>query len=170
MSDESILIGYVQETYSPTRGEAWFRQANDAALAALPEEDAGPALARPMFSVTGHTGMQGSFRGRSLIHFGGNFNSIGEDLEEWLAKFEALLRRLYWYRAEVLTLSGYTGPPVRVRYTASPDALARFHSNDPRPPQTWGIEVSELERGTKPPNPFVEEWLNSLSDRAQPPQ
>lgn len=147
MSNPGILIGYLHEalaTYRP-HDEGFFERANDVVLASLPDDDAWPPLSRAMFSVTGEGWARGSFRNRRLIHFAGHFNFIANDLHPWLDKFEDVLRKLYWRRAEVMLLEDYCSPPLSISYTASPDAIVGYSSPDPRPPQRWGVKLYILD-------------------------
>ena len=166
MSDPSIMIGYIDAIVPRDLADA-ARRMNDAVLAGLPETDQAPPLTRALFAVTGEGWQQGTLRGQRLIHFGGIFNYFGEDLEQWLDKFEGLLRRLYWYRAEVLTLSGYVRPSVRIRYKAEA-ARRQYRSDEPTPPQSWEIEVTELRDDVGPTNEYIGEWVESIRARAGP--
>lgn len=64
------------------------------AIATLPEEDTWPFLSRFMFSSSTNS-LQTTYKSQ-IIHFGASFKQIEWDWEEWLTKFEALLRRMYW--------------------------------------------------------------------------
>jgi hypothetical protein len=145
VSDANIVIGYISEalpTYQPDR--LFFRRANDAILTGLPLEDAWPPLCRSMFSVTGDDWHQGSFRGRRLIHFAGNINYLLGELGKWLDKFEDLLARMYWLDAEVLSMRGWSGPPLVLRYRVSPEAVRGYMSPAPQPPSAWELRASRI--------------------------
>lgn len=65
------------------------------ALSALPEEDdMWPFLSRSMFSSSTNS-IQTTYKSQ-IIHFGASFKQIEGAWEEWLTKFEALLRHMYW--------------------------------------------------------------------------
>jgi hypothetical protein len=145
VSDPNILIGYIEELRPDWRpGESFVWEANDAALAALPEDDAWPPLVRAMFSVTGPDELHGSHRRRRLIHFAGHLNHFIRDLGEWLDKFERLLRTLYWTRAEVLVLNCWSGPPVRLMYSVTSETIKGYDENPPRLPQAWEMRGGQL--------------------------
>src|SRR4051794_23212948 len=121
MSTPGVLIGYLHEALPQYRPDdpTVFVRANDAVLATLPDQDTSPPLSRAMFSTTGQGWNRGSFRDRRLIHFAGHFNFIADDLHPWLDKFEDVLRKLYWLRAEVLLREDYYLPPLCITYRAS---------------------------------------------------
>ncbi|HET7288354.1 MAG TPA: hypothetical protein VFI71_12825, partial [Pyrinomonadaceae bacterium] len=106
MGHRNTLSGHIQE--------AWYVKGSDRAteqlwhhnrrvLESLPDdaEEQWPYLGKRMFSTspmfTGpYTGtLVPTYRG-PVIYFGGSFSSIYQDWPEWLAKFENLLRQLYW--------------------------------------------------------------------------
>lgn len=64
------------------------------AISALPEEDTWPFLSRSMFSSSRNS-IQTTYKSQ-IIHFGASFKEIEWAWEEWLMKFEALLRKMYW--------------------------------------------------------------------------
>ena len=147
MSDANVLIGYVHEalpSYQPD-DRTFFRRANDTALASLPADDAWPPLCRAMFSVTGDDSAHGSFRDRRLIHFAGHLNYIRTDIELWLPKFEVLLKRLYWLRAELFVLEAWSAGPIRISYNASTSAIESYSSLQPRPASEWQTTRTELD-------------------------
>jgi hypothetical protein len=77
----------------------WLRHEEDnrARLAALPEteEDAAP-LTRDMFASAGL-----SYDAAQFIAFARGYNGVEQHWVEWRAKFEALLRTMYWNEAHV---------------------------------------------------------------------
>lgn len=140
MSDANILIGYIEEalpTYQEDR--TFFRRANDAVLAALPADDEWPPLCRSLFSTTGHDERHGSFRNRRLIHFAGHFNDFGNGINEWLTKYEGLLRQLFWLNSEVFMLHTWSACPMCVQYAVSAEEIEQYTSPAPRPPQIWEV-------------------------------
>jgi hypothetical protein len=106
-------------------------------VAELPEDDTWPPLCKVMFSVTGPDSLHGSFRGSRLIHFAGHINHLGGGLEEWLDKFERLLRRLIWTSATVFLLETWSAQEVRLSYSVGPDAINGYLGPTPSPPDQW---------------------------------
>lgn len=79
--------------------------------------------------------LRGGYRG-TIIHFGGRFKSIEEEWVEWLAKYEALLGRLYWESSTAhldTELAGAFRLDWWVENWSSHLALP------PRPPATWAF-------------------------------
>ena len=73
-----------------------------------------------------------TYRG-PVIYFGGSFSSIYQDWTEWLEKFEALLRRLYWEHAVVILITEWMGEHV-CRWDAE---LRDFVADHPSPVTRW---------------------------------
>jgi hypothetical protein len=73
------------------------------AISALPEEDTWPFLSRSMFSSSTNS-IQTTYKSQ-IIHFGASFKQIEWAWEEWLTKFEALLRKMYWDEVHLHLLS-----------------------------------------------------------------
>lgn len=90
MGHISIVHGYIF-------GLGEWAQDNAARIAALPEHDTRPYLTRDMFAVPS---MKHSY-GDQLITFGLVYNRVEVRWQDWLEKFEALLRTMYWDEAHV---------------------------------------------------------------------
>ena len=115
MGQRVTLSGHIQELFY---GVPTFEQQqsvgarNWAAIQRLPEEDRWPFLTRGMFSRSPEVQADGplvtTYRGRVLF-FGGSFSSLHDDIDEWLAKFEALLRQLSWEHASVQVITEWVG-------------------------------------------------------------
>lgn len=95
MSNYTAVLGVIDVPTWPGWQDA--PRLNDEALSALPQEDAWPFLSRSMFALTPASQ---SYDCR-LIHFAASMKGAEEAWSEWLAKFEALLRRMSWVTADV---------------------------------------------------------------------
>ncbi|HVL16268.1 MAG TPA: hypothetical protein VM529_27090 [Gemmata sp.] len=97
MGMETVLLGYIAEPWvaRDVARSRLFRQSNRRVLAGLPDSDEWPPLIRGLFAWTEADSLRGGYRG-SVIHFGGRFKSIEQEWDQWLTKYEAVLRRLYW--------------------------------------------------------------------------
>ncbi|HEY7092506.1 MAG TPA: hypothetical protein VH393_04970 [Ktedonobacterales bacterium] len=76
------------------------QERNLAMIAALPatsREDTYPPLTRDMFSISSDAPGYGAV----VTAFGASYNHIETGWPAWLAKFEGLLRQLYWENVEV---------------------------------------------------------------------
>ncbi len=101
MSHESIIHGYIDGATWRSESYRLLQHRNLEVLAALPEEDEWPSLARGMFSAPETEPLRGTHRAQ-VIHFGGSFKYLeSEHIGEWIVKFERLLARLSWFVAEV---------------------------------------------------------------------
>lgn len=133
MSDQSIFLAYVEE-FCP---RLWQSRANDAVLADLPVDDpTWPPLSKAMASATGDGPAQGSFKGR-LITVAGYINGADYAIGPWLDKFEAMLRKLYWYDASVFVLNSWTAPRMHLSYTADRELTAQCHTPNAKPCDRW---------------------------------
>lgn len=94
MEQESIVYGYIRDLPGDEAERSLRRRVNAAALAALPDDEGYPLLPRSLFAV-------GTDWHSQLIHFGGSYRAIEYEWEQWLARFEALLSRMYWVSATV---------------------------------------------------------------------
>ena len=107
MSHETIVYGYID-------GRTWrgnefrkYQSCNLEVLGWLPEKDGW--LPRGMFSSPPLEAGKGTFYSQ-VIHFGGSFNYLeNEEIPVWIAKFEDLLRQLYWIGATVHLLTDRDG-------------------------------------------------------------
>ncbi|MGB1221756.1 MAG: hypothetical protein ACPG43_09460, partial [Alcanivoracaceae bacterium] len=81
---------------------------NARALAALPDADGWPFLCREMFSVPGDDVLTGQYQ-TQVIHFGMSYRAVEYEWEHWLAKFEALLKDMYWVTAVVHLETEFAG-------------------------------------------------------------
>ena len=102
MGYETVVYGYIKgDTLKPGTPEYYaLHSLNRAVIDGLPDDDDWPFLTRSMFSYPGEDAMHGRYR-RQIIHFGASFKELESDWEEWLEKFEALLKRLYWWEAKL---------------------------------------------------------------------
>ena len=66
----------------------------------LPRADAWPFLCREMFAVPGDDLMSGTFQ-TQVIHFGMSYRAVEYEWDQWVRKFEELLKQMYWVNAVV---------------------------------------------------------------------
>lgn len=99
-------MGYISIIYGLIEGPNWRRpdrwqegHQNLYTISLLPEEDEWLFLSRGLFSFVRHEA-QGNYK-HQMIHFGGSFKQLDEEWEQWLAKFEALLQRMYWHQVHL---------------------------------------------------------------------
>lgn len=128
MSLESIVYGYIKgATLRPGPHFFDLHPLNRAVINRLPRGDEWPFLTRSMFAYPGDDAPAGRFR-RQIIHLGASFKQVEEAWEEWLGKFEALLRRLYWWSVTLHLESQQVGNYTYLWAARSPE-----YGNDDRP-------------------------------------
>ena len=154
MGQRDTISGHIQEAwYVPgtERQLRWLRESNSRVVRSLPRADPWPPLYRRMFSFSpeesgggnGNADLDGyptsTYRGR-VIYFGGSFSSLYREWDQWLDKFEGLLRRLYWEHAVVVLETGGMGHYV-YRWDASRDRDAIIDNftfkSAPAPVRSW---------------------------------
>ena len=148
MGVQSRLVGYIKEAWpgAAAGGDAALMQHlvdtdraisrhNERVLGSLSETDFWPPLCRPMFAWAPTDASMIVYKNR-LIHLAASLKEMDWALRDWLDKFEALLRRLYWESAYIRFEAAYLG----------------VHEFTWRPTQAW---VEQLCRGQLSP---IAEW------------
>lgn len=101
MDNESIVYGVIREVGAGLPRERRLRQEhNRRIIDALPSADGWPFLCREMFGVSGFDEMGGTYQ-TQVIHFGASYRAVEYEWEKWMAKFETLLKQMYWVSAKV---------------------------------------------------------------------
>lgn len=100
VDQESIVYGCIRDQAGDDVDREARRRANMDALASLPDDDGFPLLPRAMFGASGVDRCDGTYH-TQVIHFGASYRAIEYEWEQWLARFEALLSRMYWVNAVV---------------------------------------------------------------------
>jgi hypothetical protein len=145
MSFESIVYGFITEAWTGKsdwiENNSVFVRHNNLILAGLTENDSWPPLAKNLFSLSTHEphGPNGNFRGR-IIGIAGKFKQIEDDWGEWLNKFENVLKQLYWEKAKIHLITGYTSPYEFNWELDTKQYEEHFLSREPTPPTTWKFE------------------------------
>lgn len=101
MDTESIVYGCIK--HMPLGSAAERKQScdhNRQVLARLPGADGWPFLCREMFATSGEDVFSGTYQ-TQVIHFGMSYRAVEYEWEQWVRKFEALLRNMYWANAVV---------------------------------------------------------------------
>ncbi len=109
MDQESIVYGCIKGSSSLTTSEL-FQQTtvNKKAILALPSVDQWPVLTQEMFSIPRFQ-MDDGLGKTNVIHFGSSYCGIEYEWNEWIKKFEALLKAMYWQSAVVHLETELTG-------------------------------------------------------------
>lgn len=145
MGHEVVVFGSI-EGADPER----LRARNAAVLAALPADDDWPGLVGGMFALPAGW-PHGTYRSH-VIHFGASFKDDPHDpavWDGWLGKFEAVLRRMYWWSA-TLHLDTEFGPERVFRWRPSAAAVDRMTGDEPQPVEEWRRSVVVLPADADP--------------------
>lgn len=97
MDQESVVYGCIKDMSFGNDAER--RAVNREAMLSLPTKDGGPFLCQEMFSLPGGELESGCFT--EVMHFGSSYRAIEYEWEQWIAKFEELLGKMYWVSATV---------------------------------------------------------------------
>jgi hypothetical protein len=121
MGVQSKLVGYIEEAWPGLAAggnqilmdhliatDQQISRHNENVLGTLPEVDEWPPLCRPMFAWAPVKTPMIVYKNR-LIHFAASLKEMDWELRDWLDKFEALLRRLYWESAHIRFEAAYLG-------------------------------------------------------------
>lgn len=101
MDQETIVYGVIKDVATNDEGlELKARLVNCDAILDLGEDDFFPYLTRSMFSVPVAELEQGTYH-TQVIHFAASYQAVEYEWQEWMAKFEALLSKMYWVSAKV---------------------------------------------------------------------
>jgi hypothetical protein len=138
MGFESIIYGRIDGPTWRPHDYRKLQRLNREVIDALPETDDWPFLTRSMFAVPGEEPEQGTYRSQ-VIHFGASLKEVEQDWEAWLAKFEALLSRLYWYSAK-LHLEAEHGGDHQYEWLIEQDQIDRWLQDPPHPVSRWKFQ------------------------------
>jgi len=125
MAHRTILHGYIDEQLIAKS----YSQRNDARIAALPICARGhcPLITRDLFAVPHYVSM-----GR-IIPFGAAYNGVEGRWNRWRDEFEALLRTLYWWEAQVWVETEVWGAYHCTWTSIQPDVTDDTSESSPAP-------------------------------------
>jgi hypothetical protein len=131
MTQQSIIYGFIQGAEGMKSDPHKLHRLNRAIIESLPEKDAFPHLSRSMFAIPGDDPAAGTYKSQ-IIHFGASMKDVETHWRAWLEKFEALLRRLYWFNA-VVQLRGEVIGDVQYEWTVDANQIVHFFAEPPKP-------------------------------------
>ena len=134
MAQQSIIYGYIQGAEWMSSDIHRLHRLNREIIAGLPEKDAFPPLTRQMFAAPSE-GNDPASRGQ-IIHFGASIYEVELEWRKWLEKFEALLRKLYWFNAVVHLRTEMIGDH-EYDWTVDANQIVHFFNDPPRPATKW---------------------------------
>jgi hypothetical protein len=107
MGSITTIHGCIFCYLGPTKREQGAAGVNRTAIRTLPEDDHYPKLTRNMFGITAMDYPEPGLYKYQMIHFGASMKDGAEFWDIWLRKFERLLGRMFWDKAELrLDLGG----------------------------------------------------------------
>lgn len=140
MSAQCQMYGMISGAHGSTSNWWELYPLNRKVIEALPEEDEFPPLIQDMFKVpAGPENSSSILYRKQIIHFGASFNHFDSSYEEWVEKFEALLRKLYWHDA-VIHLEMELFGVFELQWKASLDSIRNFGLENPEPVQDWSFK------------------------------
>lgn len=144
MGHEVIIFGCINGADA-----AHLHAKNAAVIAALPAEDEWPFLVRGMFALPERWPF-GTYRAH-VIHFGASFKDEPSDhavWDTWLGKFEAVLRRLYWWSATLHLQTEFEAARV-YEWLPTTAALHLMVGDQLQPVQEWERSLTILANKAK---------------------
>lgn len=136
MAQPSIIYGYIQGADWMSSDFHKLHRLNREVLGQLPETDPFPHLTREMFAVSGDVA-PGPTNGKAqIIHFGTSMREVEMTWRKWLDKFEALLRKMYWFNAVVHLHAELVGD-YEYEWTVDATQIVHFYQDPPRPTSKW---------------------------------
>lgn len=101
MDQETIVYGIIKDVASSdARFQQKSRLINCDALLDLSDADTFPYLTASMFSIPEEDLEHGTYQ-TQVIHFAASYQAVEYHWEQWMSKFEALLKKMYWVSATV---------------------------------------------------------------------
>jgi hypothetical protein len=139
MGMETVLLGYISEAwFGEPQKHRLVRRWNRKVIRGLPPLDSWPPLSRGMFTFSGASGVRGGYLG-SIIYFGGRYKAIEWEWDEWLAKYEALLTRLYWTES-VVYLDMEAAGSSRFKWELDQESFQGILVMPPKLPKSWNFD------------------------------
>lgn len=137
MSSESIVYGFIEGATYEGPAYRQLQESNLAVLAELPDEDDFPCLTREMFSAPPPHGRRGTFRVQ-VIHFGASMNGLEFGVVPlWVAKFESLLRRLFWFEATAHVWTDFIDGAYQFWWRVDDSVMDDYRAGRPRVSDVW---------------------------------
>jgi hypothetical protein len=135
-------MGHISIVYGNIIGEAWknedshkLHRLNKNAIAALPENDENfPWITREMFLVP-DPDSDNMYRDQVIV-FGASYKSVEYEWDEWLDKFEAILKKLYWSTATIYLETELVGNH-RYEWMFDLNQHDNWISDNPQPTMLW---------------------------------
>lgn len=96
--EESVVYGCIKDVAYEDGSDR--RRTNRDAILALPDMEGLPLLNREMFALPA-VGDDPAGQNTQVMHFGSSYRGIEYEWNQWLERFEKLLRSMYWVSVTV---------------------------------------------------------------------
>ncbi|MGK0440448.1 MAG: hypothetical protein ACJA0N_000237 [Pseudohongiellaceae bacterium] len=102
MDQESVVYGCIKDTVYSDDSEQFLlhRENNLQVMGALPSIEGWPLINREMFSMPA-VASDLDDTNTNVVHFGTSYKAIEYEWEDWIGKFEVMLKKMYWVSATV---------------------------------------------------------------------
>lgn len=135
-------MGHITIVYGNIIGAAWkthdytkLQRLNREYLSSLPTTDTYPWIHRNMFNVPDPTNIEGTYRDQ-VITFGASYKTVEYEWNEWLNKYENILRQLYWTSSTIHLDSEIIGK-YTFEWVFDTNQPNNWISDDPKPTTAW---------------------------------
>lgn len=110
MSQESVVYGCIKDVVFTADMEQTRqrRHINRRVLSALPSIEDWPLLSREMFVLPSETLIVDDLH-TDVVPFGNSYKGVEYEWEQWLQRFEDLLKNMYWVSATVHLETEFNG-------------------------------------------------------------
>ncbi len=110
MDQESVVYGCIKDTLFSSSSEELHahRESNRKALMSLPSIEDWPLLSREMFSMPVMLADVNEVQ-TDVLHFGSSYKAVEYEWEQWIARFEEMLKAMYWVSATVHLETEFNG-------------------------------------------------------------
>lgn len=107
---ESIVYGCIRDSVFSADGDRTRqrRMINRKVLESLPSIEGWPLLSREMFAPPPEA-LEFRALHTDVMHFGNSYRAVEYEWEQWLARFEEVLTRMYWVSATVHLETEFNG-------------------------------------------------------------
>lgn len=146
MGHEVAIYGWIEGACGDAEKYGVLQELNAGVLSRLPESDSWPWLVRGIFALPAPW-PQGTYRSQA-IHFGMTLKDepcSNDWRDDWLGKFEAVLRQLHWYSATAHILREIDVSETYA-WTPTPGAIAMLAADPPGPTADWNRAVRALSK------------------------
>lgn len=138
-------MGHISIVYGHIIGEAWrsedyhkLQRLNKKIIDALPSDDETfPWITRKMFLVP-DPDKDKMYRDQVIV-FGASYKSVEHEWDEWLDKFEAILKQLYWSGATIHLDTELVGTH-KYEWVFDSNQSDNWMSDNPQPTNMWDFK------------------------------